>query len=99
LLYARIDARIDQMFADGLADEVRGLLDAGVPPNAVALRAIGYKEVVPVILGHADLATAVEEMRRNTRKLARQQLKTWFRADDPNITWVDTAEEAIRVFE
>ncbi len=99
LLYSRIDARIDQMFEAGLTDEVRGLLDAGVPRDAVALQAIGYKEVVPVVLGDADRTTAVDEMRRNTRKLARQQLKTWFRADDPNITWVDTAEEAIRVFE
>lgn len=94
-LFARIDRRIDQMFADGLEAEVRGLLEAGVPPNAVALRAIGYKEVVPLVTGETDHASAVAEMRRNTRKLARQQLTTWFREDDPKTTWVDDAAGAL----
>ena len=101
-LFARIDARVDRMVAAGLLEEVRGLLEAGVPRDAPALRAIGYKEVVPLVLGEGDLATALSEVRRNTRKLARQQLNTWFAADDPTITWLEAtldnvADRAVEV--
>ncbi len=88
-LFARIDARVDGMIEAGLLDEVRGLLDSGVPRDAPALRAIGYKELVPLVLGETDPQAALAEVRRNTRKLARQQLNSWFRGDDPTISWVD----------
>jgi len=94
-LFERIDQRIDQMFEGALVAEVRGLLEAGVPPDAPALCAIGYKEVVPLVLGQVDEASAVASMRRNTRKLARQQTGTWFREDDPDITWIDASGRAV----
>ena len=45
----RIDQRVDQMLAAGLADEVRALLASGVPRDATALQAIGYKEMLAAV--------------------------------------------------
>ena len=50
-LYARIDARVDEMFAQGLVDEVRRLLEGGVPERATSMQAIGYKELTAFLRG------------------------------------------------
>ncbi len=94
-LYERVDRRVEQMLAVGLVAEVTQLLAAGVPSDCPAMRAIGYKEVVGVVRGEVDLETAAVEMKRNTRKLARQQLTTWFRPDDPGIHWVAAGPAAV----
>lgn len=86
-LYARIDARVDRMLADGLLAEVRGLLDAGYRDALTAAQAIGYKELVPVLEANADLGEAVESIKQATRRYAKRQL-TWFRAD-PRVVWLD----------
>lgn len=86
-LYARIDARVDRMLADGLLDEVHRLLDAGYRSALTAAQAIGYKELLPVVEDGADLAAAVADVKRATRRYAKRQL-TWFRAD-PRVTWLD----------
>ena len=88
-LYARIDARVEGMFAAGLVGEVEGLLAAGVPAEAPALRAIGYKEVVPHLVSGTPLGETMDAVKRSTRKLARQQVTSWFRDDDPGIVWID----------
>ena len=79
-LYARIDRRVDEMMKNGLADEVRALLDRGVPPDCTAMQAIGYKELVPAILSGRDLNAAAEEIKLRSRQYAKRQL-TWFRRD------------------
>ncbi len=86
-LYARIDGRVDRMLQLGLLDEVRGLLAAGFRDALTAAQAIGYKELVPVVEGHAELDAAVEDIKRASRRYAKRQL-TWFRAD-PRIRWID----------
>jgi tRNA dimethylallyltransferase len=85
-LYARIDARIDAMLRDGLVEEVRGLLARGVPPDASAMSAIGYRQIVEYLQGRLALDEAVQRMRRATRQFARRQAN-WFRQDDPSIHW------------
>lgn len=77
-LWARIDARVDAMMAAGLAREVRGLLDAGVPPNATSMQAIGYKELAAALREGGDLAAAAEEVKLRSRQYAKRQL-SWFR--------------------
>lgn len=77
-LYRRIDQRVDQMMARGLADEVRALLAAGVPQNSTAMQAIGYKELVQAVSAGTDLTAAVEEIKLRSRQYAKRQL-TWFR--------------------
>jgi tRNA dimethylallyltransferase len=90
VLYARIGARVDAMIAAGLLDEVAGLLEAGYRDALTAAQAIGYKELLPVLEGGADLGEAVEAIKQATRRYAKRQL-TWFRAD-PRVSWIDVTE-------
>ena len=85
-MWARIDRRVDEMMAAGLAEEVRALLDSGVPVRCTAMQAIGYKELARALTQGGDLAQAVEEVKRRSRQYAKRQL-TWFRRD-PNIEWI-----------
>lgn len=86
-LYARIDARVDAMLAQGLMAEVESLLRAGYRDALTAAQAIGYKELVPVIEGFTSLEVAAAEIKRASRRYAKRQL-TWFRGD-PRIIWLD----------
>ncbi len=90
VLYRRIDARVDMMMADGLLNEVCGLLDSGVPADAQAMQGIGYKELIPVLRDGAPLDEAVELIKRRSRNYAKRQL-TWFRADK-RIHWIAMPE-------
>lgn len=87
LLYSRVEKRIDIMFAQGLAEEVRGLLDSGVPADAQAMKAIGYKEVVPYVRGEATFEETDYLLKLNTRHYAKRQL-TWMRREE-DVLWVD----------
>ena len=82
----RIDQRVDQMLAAGLADEVRALLASGVPRDATALQAIGYKEMLAAVDGTCSLDEAAEEVKLRSRQYAKRQL-TWLRRN-PDIQWV-----------
>ena len=72
-LYERINKRVDIMINDGLLDEVKSLYDDGIFPHA-----IGYQELVPYFDGDVSLESAIEEIKKNTRHLAKRQ-ETWFR--------------------
>lgn len=87
-LYRALDARVDRMLADGLLDEVRGLLDAGIDPSLPAMQGIGYRQLVPVIRQASGLAPAVALMKQDTRRYAKRQW-TWF-AREPGLTWVSS---------
>ncbi len=93
-LYARIDARIKSMFANGLLDEVKGLLAKGYSPNLPTMSAIGYRECVSVIEGTLSIEHAKIEMRHATRIFVRRQ-SNWFKVSDPNIHWLYAGEENI----
>ena len=77
---ARIDRRVDDMVSRGLFDEVRALLDAGVPRDATALQAIGCKECLAYLDGSASRADAIAEIKLRSRQYAKRQL-TWLRRD------------------
>ena len=87
-----LDARVDAFFARGLTDEVRALLDAGVPPTASALQAIGYRQIVAGLRQGTAREEIVEEVKRATRRYAKRQ-RTWFRKE-PGVTWLDAGEPA-----
>lgn len=82
-LYARIDARVDQMMEAGLLEEVQRLLPLRAYP---ALRTVGYSELFDCLDGKISLEEAVRLIKRNTRHYAKRQL-TWWRRD-PDITWL-----------
>ena len=77
-MWERIDRRVDQMMADGLAGEVQALLDSGVPARCTAMQAIGYKEMAAALLQAGDVQAAAEEIKLRSRQYAKRQL-TWFR--------------------
>lgn len=85
-LYRRIDLRVDRMMEQGLLEEVRRLLDMGVPRQSTAMQAIGYKELVLYLDGGCSLEEAVETVKRESRRYAKRQM-TWFRRN-PEIQWI-----------
>lgn len=87
VLNARIDARVDQMLADGLVEEVRSLLQAGFREGLTAPQAIGYKEVVAALEGACSLDDAIAQIKIATHRYAKRQ-RTWFRKDE-RIHWID----------
>lgn len=84
-LWRRIDRRVDEMLAQGLAEEVRRLLDRGLDPGCTALQAIGYKELARAVRGEEPMEQAAEEVKLRSRQYAKRQL-TWFRRN-PAIQW------------
>lgn len=77
-LHARINARVDEMFAAGLVEEARQLLRCGLAQNKTALQAIGYRQVVEYLRGERALPETIELVKIKTRQFAKRQL-TWFR--------------------
>ena len=82
----RIDKRVDTMVEQGLLEEVETLLASGLPRDATALQAIGYKQFLAVAEGTATRQEAIEEVKLRSRQYAKRQL-TWLRRN-PDIFWV-----------
>ena len=97
-LYDRIDRRVEQMVSDGLVEEIRALLDRGIPEKATAMQAIGYKEFLQVLHGNDTIESAVAQVQQASRKYAKRQL-TWFRRNSA-MNWLlrtptDSTEEIL----
>lgn len=86
-LYARINARVDEMFELGLVEEVESLLKRGIDENCQCMQAIGYKEVIAG-LKNGDLRSTMSDIiKQNTRHYAKRQI-TFFKKM-PNLIWLD----------
>ncbi|MCR5338685.1 MAG: tRNA (adenosine(37)-N6)-dimethylallyltransferase MiaA [Lachnospiraceae bacterium] len=85
-LYARIDARVDQMVKEGLAEEVKNLLDMGVKKTDTSMQGLGYREMLGFYDGEYSMERAVYLIKRNTRHFAKRQL-TWFRRER-DVIWL-----------
>ena len=77
-----IDLRVDKMVEAGLFDEVRALLDSGLPRDVTAMQAIGYKEALAYLDGEAAREEAIDEIKLRSRQYAKRQL-TWLRPQHP----------------
>lgn len=102
VLYARIGRRAERMWASGLLEEVRGLVEAGLREGRTASRAVGYAQALRHLDGELSLAEAVEGTAAATRRLARRQ-EAWF-GPDPRIVWLehdapDLVERAVELVE
>lgn len=84
-LYARINARVDEMVGEGLFAEVEALLPE-LEKNRTAMQAIGYKEVVRHLRGELDRQSCIELIKQESRRYAKRQL-TWLRRD-PKVFWI-----------
>ena len=98
-LYRRIDLRVGLMLEQGLIQEIRELLDRGIPEKCTAMQAIGYKEFLDAIDGRCTIDEAADLVRQSSRHYAKRQL-TWFRRNKA-IHWLirspgDTPEEILQ---
>ena len=88
-LYNRIDHRVELMLKAGLLDEIRKLLDMGIPEKCTALQAIGYKEFIDAFNGRCTVEEAAAQVQQSSRHYAKRQL-TWFRRNK-NVHWLRRA--------
>jgi len=87
----RINRRVKRMIEAGLVDEVRSLLAEDRPVGKQARQAIGYAEIIRHLEGHIKLEEAVELIKKNTRRLAKNQ-RTWFKTFK-NVHWLDIGSD------
>jgi tRNA dimethylallyltransferase len=87
---SRINQRVKQMIEQGLLDEVKALLAEPKPMSKQARAAIGYAEIIACLDGQCSFEDAVEQIKINTRKLAKAQ-RTWFKTFR-NVHWIDITE-------
>jgi tRNA dimethylallyltransferase len=83
----RVARRVDEQFARGIIDEVRGLLAQGVPPTARPFGGLVYRQVMEMLAGARDEAATRALIVQENRRYARRQL-IWFRKE-PNLMWFD----------
>jgi tRNA dimethylallyltransferase len=76
-LRARIDGRVGAMFARGLVEETRRLMEQGLAQNKTAMQALGYRQVIEHLRGERSLAETIELVKIKTRQFAKRQM-TWF---------------------
>ena len=79
-LVARLEARVDAMFAGGLVAETEAILARGVPASAKPFESIGYKQALQVVRGELSVKDAIFYSKRDTRQYAKRQM-TWFRQE------------------
>ena len=105
-LYARIDARVNEMLAAGWLDEVRALVSSevrdkrgqarenvrGIAPDSKPFQFIGYSDLRAHLEGRIPLAAAVANIQQSTRRFAKRQL-TWFRRE-PDVHWLASFGDA-----
>lgn len=94
-LYDLINRRSESMVSRGLLHEVRDLAARGYNVDMGPLRSVGYRQMGAVVRGEMSLAEALEEMKQETRHLAKRQL-TWFRSDSA-IRWFHPEAERAEI--
>jgi len=87
----QINARVKKMIDAGLVEEVKSLLAEDKPLSQQARCAIGYAEIIEYLNGRINLDDAIELVKRNTRRLAKNQ-RTWFKTFK-NVNWVDIEQD------
>ena len=87
-LYRKIDLRVDKMIQIGLVKEVEQLLEKGYSPSLPSMSGIGYKQIGQFLQGEMTLPQAIDKIKYETHRLARNQY-AWFRPDDSRIHWFE----------
>ena len=97
ILKQRIDQRVDIMIEEGLVEEVKQLREMGYTNNLKPMQSIGYKEINQFLDGEIDLDTAVELIKRDTKRFAKRQM-TWLRKDN-EIKWFERGKDYEKVLD
>ena len=87
ILYERVNKRVDIMVENGLVDEVKKLREMGLSTANISMQGIGYKEIIEYLDGLVSLETAIENIKQNTRHMAKRQV-TWFKREK-DVIYVD----------
>ncbi|MBQ2042906.1 MAG: tRNA (adenosine(37)-N6)-dimethylallyltransferase MiaA [Firmicutes bacterium] len=95
VLYDRINRRVDLMLQNGLAEEVKSLMDMGFTSSDVAMKGIGYKEIIDAVNRGEAPESAAETIKLNTRHYARRQM-IWLRRY-PQIKWVSPEYDSEKI--
>ncbi len=90
-LYQKINARVDKMIKDGLIDEVKNLRTRRYNENLNSMQGLGYKQINKYLDGEYDKETAIDLIKRDTRRYAKRQM-TWFNNKIKNIEWINLDE-------
>lgn len=93
-LYARINARVDQMIERGLVEEARSFYPH---KHLNSLNTVGYKELFMHFDGDCTLEFAIDKIKQHSRNYARKQLSWFNRSDD--IHWIDLSDETVNAKE
>ena len=80
ILYDRINQRVDKMVEEGLVEEVKSLKNAGLSIENISMQGIGYKEILEYLDGEITLDEAIDNIKQNTRHMAKRQV-TWFKRE------------------
>jgi tRNA dimethylallyltransferase len=94
-LYERVHARTEAMLEKGWLEEVKKLMDGGVPENAKGFDFIGYRELRAVLRGEMSIEEARAAIQQATRRYAKRQM-TWFRRES-GVEWLDGFGDEERV--
>jgi tRNA dimethylallyltransferase len=104
VLYDHLNRRCEEMFAEGLIEEVKAILERGYPAESKPFESHGYKQALQAIRGELSPREAVFYAQRGTRQYAKRQI-TWFRRE-PGLVWLkgfgdeprirEQAKEAVR---
>ncbi|NCD07989.1 MAG: tRNA (adenosine(37)-N6)-dimethylallyltransferase MiaA [Negativicutes bacterium] len=86
-LYERINARVDDMVRNGLFEETKKLLEAGIPAEAQSMKSIGYRQAFQYYNGEMTKEEAIDKIKQYTRNFAKRQV-TWYNKM-PYIQWFD----------
>lgn len=92
-LYDRINRRVDMLVDMGLLKEVKSLMDMGFTSDNIAMKGIGYKEIIDYFNGKYDLDTALDLVKRNTRRYAKRQI-TWFKRYE-DMKWFNLSNDTL----
>lgn len=95
VLYEKINRRVDVMEQNGLLAEIKGLLATGIPPDAKAFGAHGYRRIIEFLQGQRTYESAIEQMKTDTRHYAKRQI-TWWRRE-PGAFWFDGFGQEARI--
>jgi tRNA dimethylallyltransferase len=92
----RVTRRVDEQFARGLLDEIRTLVDRGIPEDARPFGGLVYRQALEHLHGARDELATRALIAQENRRYARRQL-IWFRKE-PNLIWLDGPGESAAVF-
>ena len=93
ILKQRIDERLERRLNQGMIDEVKGLMDAGVSTEFLTKLGLEYRYITEYLLGKWTYDQMLDELARAIKRFAKRQM-TWFRKEE-NLHWLDMSADPV----